>query len=514
MALGSARSGFSSALRRLTDAAVDSRRSERVAVVLLIGYCAVWTLYGALAKGSQDIHFDMGEMIAWSREVVLGTPKHPPLAAWLVRAWFSVFPLADWSYYLFAMAMATASLWIAWAISARYLAAEKRIVALALLTFIPFFNFHALKFNANTVMLPLWALTAWMFLRSYETRGLGFAALAGIAAAAAMLGKYWSIFLLAGLALAALIDARRAAYFRSPAPWVTIAFGAVALAPHVVWLYVNDFTPFDYALASHAGTAASALRSAFGYIAGAAGYAVLPVLVALAAAWPSPTRAAIADVVWPVEPTRRLILFAFLLPIVLPAGAAIVTHSEIVSIWTMGSFTLLPIVLLSSARITVSRTAAMRVLAGAIAVPLVATLAAPVIAVVIHRLGVPNHAARYRLVAQAVERAWAETTDRPLRIIGSYNNLLYGTLFYFTERPTTYEIVTPSVTPWVDEARIAHDGIAMVCPIEEHGCIDVADRRAAKNPAAKRSEVEIARSHLGIAGEPQRYVIVTVPPRH
>ncbi len=63
-------------------------------LALLAAYAAIWSLYGAIAKSSQDIHFDMGEMIAWSREVTLGTPKHPPLPAWLVRAWFSVFPLA------------------------------------------------------------------------------------------------------------------------------------------------------------------------------------------------------------------------------------------------------------------------------------------------------------------------------------------------------------------------------------------------------------------------------------
>ena len=61
------------------------------------------------------------------------------------------------------------------------------------------------------------------------------------AAAAAMLGKYWSIFLLAGLALAALVDARRAVFFRSHAPWITIAVGALLLAPHLAWLVAHDF---------------------------------------------------------------------------------------------------------------------------------------------------------------------------------------------------------------------------------------------------------------------------------
>ena len=158
---------------RMLDALTDPARRERAVLWLLAAYCAAWSLYGAIAKGSQDIHFDMGEMVAWSRDAGIGTPKHPPLAAWLVGAWFKVFPQADWSYYLFAMVLATFALWVAWRVSERYLDGEKRVAGLLLLTFIPFFNFHALKYNANTVLIPLWALATWWFLRSYETRSAG-----------------------------------------------------------------------------------------------------------------------------------------------------------------------------------------------------------------------------------------------------------------------------------------------------------------------------------------------------
>jgi 4-amino-4-deoxy-L-arabinose transferase-like glycosyltransferase len=179
---------------------------------------AIWTLYGAFAKASQDIHFDMAELAAWSRGPAFGYSKHPPLAAWLVRAWFMLFPAADWAYYLLAITTVAVALWIAWRLCACYLDGEKRVVALALLTLIPFFNFHALKFNPNTVLLPLWAATALWFIRSFESRNRVDAALAGVGAAACMMGKYWSIFLLIGLGFAALIDPRRGVYFRSSAP--------------------------------------------------------------------------------------------------------------------------------------------------------------------------------------------------------------------------------------------------------------------------------------------------------
>ena len=160
---------------RLFDALVDPSRRGRVVALLLCGYAAAWWLYAVISNSSQDIHVDMDEMFAWSHQVTLGTPKHPPLATWLVRAWFSVMPIRPWAYYLFAVISATVALWIAWRISARYLSAEKRVVGLVLLTFVPFYNFHALRFNANAVLIPFWALTTWFFLRSFETRRAGWA---------------------------------------------------------------------------------------------------------------------------------------------------------------------------------------------------------------------------------------------------------------------------------------------------------------------------------------------------
>src|ERR1700741_3685849 len=101
-------------LERLFDALTDPARCERTMALFLAGYVAIWSLYATIAKSSQDIHTDMGEIVAWAHDAGLGTPKHPPLAAWLVRAWFSVLPRQDWAYYLFAMLVATVALWITW----------------------------------------------------------------------------------------------------------------------------------------------------------------------------------------------------------------------------------------------------------------------------------------------------------------------------------------------------------------------------------------------------------------
>lgn len=499
-------------LERLLDALVDPRRRERTVLLVLAVYVGVWTLYGALAKGSQDIHFDMGEIVAWSREPALGTPKHPPLSAWLVQAWFSVFPLADWAYYLLAMVVATAGLWIAWLISGRYLDGEKRVAGLALLTLVPFFNFHALKFNANTVLIPVWAATTLCFLRSFETRSPRWAALAGLAAAAAMLGKYWSIVLLGGLALAALADRRRDDYFRSPAPWITVLVGALALAPHVAWLIASDFSAFSYALTSHAsGALADTAVAALGFLGGVLSYLAVPALVAFALA--RPDAAALRDTLWPADVSRRLAQSAFAAPLLVATLAAFAAGAQIVSLWAMPAFSLLPVVLLSSPRIAVPRAALVHLLAVIVALPVVATAAAPWIAIMIHRNGVPNYATHYRLVARAVEGAWRETTGRPLRLVGSYTNIVNGIVFYLSDRPSIYDVMDPATTPWADEARIAREGIALVCPVKEAACVRAVEGVASRSLPGRRTQVELARRYFGADDKAEGYLIIIVPPQ-
>src|SRR5947209_10826346 len=70
---------------RLLDKLNDPARCEWTAALLLVGYAAVWTLYGVFAKGSQDIHFDMSEQFVLGQELALGYDKHPPLTMAIVR---------------------------------------------------------------------------------------------------------------------------------------------------------------------------------------------------------------------------------------------------------------------------------------------------------------------------------------------------------------------------------------------------------------------------------------------
>jgi hypothetical protein len=65
-------------------------------------------------------------------------------------------------------------------------------------------------------------------------------------------------------------------------------------------------------------------------------------------------------------------------------------------------------------------------------------------------------------------------------------------------------------TPWADEARMAHAGIAIVCPEVELSCMQRLNALAAALP---RHVVTLSRHYFGTANLPVRYVIVVVPPK-
>lgn len=512
---------------RLVGALVDPKRGERTMLLLLIGYAAVWTLYASIARSSQDLHPDMTELIAWSRDLSLGYLKHPPLAAWLVRLWFSLFPLSDWSFYLLAMLMPTFALWIFWRLSADYLYSDKRVLGVALLMFIPFYNFHALKLNANTVLMPTWAATTFWFLRSYRTRSALYSLLTGLGLGACMLGKYWSIFLLGGLVLAAFVDPRRSSYFRSGAPWITIAVALAVFTPHLLWLFQHDFAPFDYAMARHgARTFANSASQAGAYLLGSAAYAAAPIIFVFLSA--RPDRATIADMFWPKEPERRLVALAFWAPLLLPIAGALASGIDLTSLWSMSAWTLLPIVLLSPRQLKVSPSHLQGFVGVAVAEPLVVLIAAPAIALAIHLLGVTPPNADSRLLAVETERIWHEVTPEPLRLVGC--DVAHEVITYAADRPRAlparsfrgsigdqlyadaYWPPTSGQQSRISNEELQQSGMALVCSDDAPNWLQAAAARAAHEPASRRIEVEITRKFLGIPGRTHVYAIFIIPP--
>jgi 4-amino-4-deoxy-L-arabinose transferase-like glycosyltransferase len=186
----------------------DAAPSGRALWTFLALFVAIWTSFQIVSYASIDLHPDLLEVFAWSQNPAAGY-KHPPLAGWLAMAWFCIFPVADWSFHLLAMLNVAVAFFVIDLIARRYLDGDKRLLVLLLLLLTPLYQFHGQRFSTNQVLLSTWPIATYCFLRSFETRSLAWSAAAGAAAALAMLGKYYSILLVAAFVAAALIHPKR-----------------------------------------------------------------------------------------------------------------------------------------------------------------------------------------------------------------------------------------------------------------------------------------------------------------
>jgi len=325
-----------------------------------------------------------------------------------------------------------------------------------------------------------------------------------------MLGKYWSITLLAGLGLGSLTDSRRGAYFSSPAPYVTLAVGTILLTPNIYWLTTHLFMPFRYAMEAHSGKDSPALLSAIIFIPNSLAYIVAPIVFSILATQPS--LAAICDTLWPTDRSRRTLVVAFAAPFLFAVLISLSLTVAIESMWSIGAMTLVPAILLSSPLVAIPRRAGVALIALALVFPLLMLAVSPLVAFSTHLSGVPNYGSDYQLVAKAVERIWRAHTDKPLRIVGS-TTLVNGFVFYFADQPSTFNIDIPKETPWVGDDRIRREGMAMVCPKDEPFCMRALKGFVSQYQVSADQDVVISRRYFGTDSPPVRYEIVVILPQ-
>jgi hypothetical protein len=128
------------------------------------------------------------------------------------------------------------------------------------------------------VTLPLLVLA---FLHAFEKRTARAGLWLGLAAALALMTKYWVLTMIGAIGLAALLHPDRLKFLRSPGPWVAVVTVVVAMLPHLWWLREVDFVPLTYAADVYGlSDRAQNIQLVFGYIGHNLALLALPVALA------------------------------------------------------------------------------------------------------------------------------------------------------------------------------------------------------------------------------------------
>lgn len=467
------------------------RTTPSAAMFLLLAlFVVVWTAYPSLTRLNLDRYGDMVENYAWGIAWQAGYFKHPPLFAWITAGWFSLFPTADWAYYLLSASNAMLTVLASWRIALRFLDPWRAFLAAALFFFLPPVTFLAIKYNANAAMLPLWPLTVLFYLRVLERRRMADAVLLGLFAAAAMLAKYYSAALLVAIALHVLVDRQARPLLAGAAAWIVCAVCIALLVPHAVWLFQNDFQPLTYAANQGDGTVLGTLASIPKFVAAVFLYALPAALVLL-----SVLRRRKASLLVDTSGLRRLprtvvgraLLWTTFGPLLLVLFLGVVFSADISSVWALPMFFSAPTLLM----LLVPRGQVERRLE---AIPVIVVIYCAVLLAafpLMKRLdGTDSRHSRapVRLIALELEKVWAAHTDAPLAIVAGDRVLANGASFYAPSHPHSMQGTTFEASPWITPGDLKRRGLLVVCFKDQASC----EGEAAELPVSYSARQDIA----------------------
>jgi hypothetical protein len=512
-------------IRRLAAWLAANASDPKAALWLVSGFAvlhaALWTVVLVNLKTGQDIHMDVAEAFGWGQKFLLGYGKHPPLSGWVAGLWFRVFPVTDWASYALAMATLGCAMVICWLLALRVVDHRRAFLVVVMLALYPIFNFKGFKYNPDLLQLVTLPLVVLAYLDAFEKRSVKSGWLLGVAAALALMTKYWVLTMIGAIGLAALIHPQRMQFLRSPAPWVAIFVLVVAMVPHLIWLKQVDFAPLAYAGDSYSLTDRRVSDDlALGYVGHNLALLALPVVLAgVALVWPSRWRKSFAF--WSRGENSSVnaaqALNVWIIQAVVAVGpplGAVLFQVYIKTDWGIPLFFLVPLALLAMPRLRVRGIALLRLTATWLLLTLAVLIASPKI-VAYEVSQNRNEGASYRArseLARELTEVWHRRFFSNWPVVAAYGDIGQPVTFYSPDHPAT---LIPD-EPWssgltsLEEAK--RSGFIGICEVGDWKLEKCEAWMKAHAANGERIVVTTRRFFLGMPGVATAWNIFIVPP--
>lgn len=200
-----------------------------------------WVLQATLFQ--RILPLDAVEAIVWGRQMQWGQMKSPPLSGYLAYAAFWLSGNHDWSLYLIDQLTVCCGIFFVYKLGREFFDESGAAIGAMLIYFLIYYMPPALKFCSHSTQYAFMPAMTYFFYRAYCRNHWGDWIGLAIFSALAMLGKYSAGQLLLAFAIMMICTAQGRKLFASIKPYVAVIVFLLLLAPHIVWLFQNDFLP-------------------------------------------------------------------------------------------------------------------------------------------------------------------------------------------------------------------------------------------------------------------------------
>lgn len=474
-------------------------------LILTIAYTLFWTLYGTISAGN-GLHVDSLEAYAWGREFQLGYFKHPPFWSWVAGLWFLIFPKYDFFFYLLSELNAALGLLGVWALLGRFCSGVTRKLALIILLLTPFYQFNALRFNANTIQLSLWAWTLYFFVCSIETRKIIPTISFGVLTGFALLSKYYAFILIASCFIAATIHDNRRQYFRSYVPYLSALISFTIFLPHLLWLFKDGFKPLLYLLERTDYPDQTISGYYFEYIGAYILFFSIPIILLFASKYIKNSNSMRSIDLSNGVSFITTLAFA---PTIFTLIAGSIGHVSLTPPDGISSFCLVPLILIILIKPDLNYSYEL-IKKSVLTLMIFMIGASPFIPYLSIRYLDKGHDLPRREIVDDALNIWKAETKAPLRFATGTDPYNLSLVFRSKNNTSEFRGFNFNWSPWVQPKQLYKHGLLIICLKADEKCLD--HSRIYMTADTKIFEKTKSRSVWGYVGQPREFVIFVIPP--
>lgn len=426
-------------------------------------YCLIhllfWTILPFMVRG--NLHVDTIEGIIWGRTWELGFNKHPFLAAWLSNIATILGQSTEWPLYLIAQVFAILVFLATWLLARKILKEPLALISCMLLQGIWYYNILTPKFNPNTLMAPMWALTIYAFYLAYDKDRVRYWLLTGALSALCILTKYQSVVLLVPMFVFVLASGKKinALVFK-----IVSAFSifVLFLLPNLFYIISNKFTSIAY-IADSTNTTSSFFKTdimphlwnPFVFLLEQFGAMALMFILII------PLLFCKKETIIMSSWQKRFIIILGLGPLITTLLLAIITGMELYSRWGAPYFTLAGILIIVLINRKISFTFFKKyfylLLFITILIPLGRGLYLHLGPKYYNYIGKDAHFPG-KIIANDLTTLWHDRYNSPLKYIVGSHYLVANISLYSSDRPQVYFEASQKESPWIDETKLLKSG--------------------------------------------------------
>jgi 4-amino-4-deoxy-L-arabinose transferase-like glycosyltransferase len=210
---------------------------QRAFYGLLLLHGVLWFSLGMLL----DLHPDEADHWVWSRFLSWGYYEHPPMVAWAIRFFTTLFGQNQWALEIGSQVLTLLSFGIIFLMARDLFGTAAAFWSVLALELTPLFVVGSIIFTIDTVLVFFYLGLAYFFWKGYREKKTGSWYLAGAALGLALLSKVTALLLLLSFFLFLVLEKSRRKSFLNPHLILALFLGFVIFSPFIFWNLNHDW---------------------------------------------------------------------------------------------------------------------------------------------------------------------------------------------------------------------------------------------------------------------------------